>query len=393
MPLQVVNQSVSQDAHASIGDTVSPSGPVRDRRLTREDVPDEWEYPIFDAKNFIIEGPASVEIVDRSGQQIQMEAIADALDRYMGSEREPGIISDRHDDVPVGIPVEQWVTDGGDVYETTVSETEFTLVANIGNETTMGKLARLRCLTGDYGGYSVTVYSNQEHRRPDGTRVTVDCDLHAVTLGDEELVMNPAADFDVVDFKHGGVLEAAITRRLRRRRSLAGRVEQKMAETDSGGDAGFEATLFEVRRSPDDDNEYQSDLLGLGIDFPNADVYVDWNVDAWPNDKQLDSDHVSIYGSISDLEQATGNVIEPLGRVAPTVDQNLSSALEPGDPEFDVADAAPFDNARALLEHHEKRLDGLVDEINRLLERVGDVEGAVERGETLTELIEARLRN
>ncbi|WP_049986834.1 hypothetical protein [Halobellus rufus] len=234
MPIKVLNQpadiDVDVDHKAAVGETVSPSGPVHDRRLSRADVPEEWEAPIFEAENFIIEGPASVEIVDRTGQQIQMDAVAAALDRYLESTREPGIISTRHDDVPVGVPVWEWTSDDGTRYETDVSGDEFTLVANLGNETTKSKLARLRCLNGDYGGYSVTVYSNQEHRRPDGTRVTIDCDLHAVTLGSEELVMNPAADFDVVDFKHGGVLEAAICRRLQRRRSIAGSIEQQLRD-------------------------------------------------------------------------------------------------------------------------------------------------------------------
>ncbi|MDS0280292.1 hypothetical protein NDI85_21135 [Halomicroarcula sp. S1AR25-4] len=236
MPIQVLNQPVGGQPTANVGDTVDASGPIKDRRLTRDDVPDEWEEPIFDAENFIIEGPASVEIVDRTGQQVQMDAVSDALERYMESEREPGIISDKHDDVPIGIPLWEWISDGGTIYETTVTDNEFVLVANIGNETTMSKLARMRCLNGDYGGYSVTVYSNQEHTKPDGTRVTVNCDLHAVTLGDEELVVNPAADFDVVDFKLGSQLEAAIHRRLRRRQSLVGQVEQKLA-TDDGSDA------------------------------------------------------------------------------------------------------------------------------------------------------------
>lgn len=230
MSIQVVNHNTSRTTDSKVGQRVNPDGPIHDRRITRDDVPDEWEYPVFDAENFIIEGPASVEIVDRTGQQIQMDAIADALERYMESEREPGIISVKHDDVPIGIPIDQWVTDEGHHFETTVTGDEFTLVANIGNETTKSKLARLRCLNGDYGGYSVTVYSNREHREPDGTRVTVDCDLHAVTLGSPEKVMNPAADFDVVDFKHGGVLEATIVRRLRRRNSVVGKIEQKLEQ-------------------------------------------------------------------------------------------------------------------------------------------------------------------
>jgi len=243
MSINVLNQSVSGEPTPTVGDTVDPSGPIRDRRITREDVPDEWAEAIFDAENFIIEGPASVEIVDRSGQQIQMGAVEDALDRFLESTREPGIISVEHDDVPVGVPAWQWTTDAGQTYETVVDDTEFTLVANIGNETTKSKMARLRCLSGDYGGYSVTVFSNQEHRKPDGTRVTVDCDLHAVTLGSEERVMNPAADFDVVDFKYGGALAATIAQRLRRRRSVAGRVEQRLATSQGDSDDDDSSSL------------------------------------------------------------------------------------------------------------------------------------------------------
>ncbi|RDZ61360.1 hypothetical protein C5B90_18980 [Haloferax sp. Atlit-12N] len=238
MSIQVLNHpDAGVDAKAMVGESISDtSGRVRNRRLTREDVPDEWEQPIFDAEDFIIEGPASVEIVDRSGQQIQMDAVRDALDRFMLSDREPGIISDKHDDVPVGVPLWDWTTDDGQRYQTVVDGDTFQLVANLGNETTMSKLARLRCLNGDYGGYSITVYSNQEVAKPDGARVTTECDLHAVTIGHEDLVMNPAADFDVVDFKHGDVLEASLCRRLRRRDSLTGRVEQKLRGDPKAGD-------------------------------------------------------------------------------------------------------------------------------------------------------------
>ncbi|WP_207891210.1 hypothetical protein [Natrarchaeobius oligotrophus] len=255
MSIRVVNQNVGQKAE--------PVGPIRDRRLTREAVPDEWEYPIFDAENFIIEGPASVEIVDRTGQQIQMDAVATALERFLESDREPGIISVKHDDVPVGIPIWEWESDDGRHYETTVDDQEFTLVANIGNETTKSKLARLRCLNDDYGGYSVTVYSNQEHQAPDGTRVTVDCDLHAVTLGSAEKVMNPAADFDVVDFKHGGLLEATIRRRLQRRNSLAGQIEQKLDLDGDWAYASGEAwgAYFEAEDRDQDPVDVQIDAL------------------------------------------------------------------------------------------------------------------------------------
>lgn len=73
---------------------------------------------------------------------------------------------------------------------------------------------------------------------------------------------------------------------------------------------GFGADVFRVRAAKDDDTEYDGDVLGIGVDFPESDVYVDWRREAFPD--ELEDPHVSIYGSKEDLEQATGNVIEHL---------------------------------------------------------------------------------
>lgn len=64
----------------------------------------------------------------------------------------------------------------------------------------------------------------------------------------------------------------------------------------------------------DEDSEYESDLLGMGVDFPNHDVYVDWHLEAFGDD-QLDNAHVSIYGSLEDLQQVTDGTIEVIGTV------------------------------------------------------------------------------
>jgi len=80
----------------------------------------------------------------------------------------------------------------------------------------------------------------------------------------------------------------------------------------------YGAEVFRVRAHPDDDTEYDGDVLGIGIDFPESDVYVDWRREAFPD--ELEDPHVSIYGSQEDLEQATGNVIEPLASPETPVD-------------------------------------------------------------------------
>jgi hypothetical protein len=82
--------------------------------------------------------------------------------------------------------------------------------------------------------------------------------------------------------------------------------------------------VFRVVASDNDDTDYDGDLLGMGVNFPEHDVYVDWRREAFPD--PLDDPHVSIYGSIDDLEQATNNVIESLGTVDSPTDQLANMA-------------------------------------------------------------------
>lgn len=73
---------------------------------------------------------------------------------------------------------------------------------------------------------------------------------------------------------------------------------------------GFGIDVFRVVQPDDSDLDLDGDLMGVGVDFPNAGVYVDWRIDAWPDEEQLDEPHVSDYGSVADLEQATGGTVE-----------------------------------------------------------------------------------
>ncbi|UTF55996.1 hypothetical protein [Natronosalvus rutilus] len=88
-----------------------------------------------------------------------------------------------------------------------------------------------------------------------------------------------------------------------------GEGEGEGADQKEEGD-GYGVDVFQVIANPDDETEYNGDVLGIGVDFPEHDVYVDWRREAFP--EPLEDPHVSIYGSIEDLQQATGNVIEPI---------------------------------------------------------------------------------
>lgn len=73
----------------------------------------------------------------------------------------------------------------------------------------------------------------------------------------------------------------------------------------------YELEVIRVLAHPDDETDYDGDVLGVGVDFPEDDVFVEWRRGAFPN--ELESPHVSIYGSVSDLQLATESVIERVG--------------------------------------------------------------------------------
>lgn len=86
---------------------------------------------------------------------------------------------------------------------------------------------------------------------------------------------------------------------------------QDSAQGDASGD--FQATMFQVVAPEDDQERYADRVLGIGVDFPNSGVYVDWRNSVFPD--ELEHPHVSEYGSINDLEDATGNTAEPLENI------------------------------------------------------------------------------
>lgn len=175
--------------------------------------------------------------------------------------------------------------------------------------------------------------------REDGTRdmgraVNIDEDDFRVSVesGDGETVVE-AATFETPAEKAegsggdggGGTLTSGTPGAHNARYSREEDEDDEPDITPAGGSVSkadvFEADVFRVVAPDDADLDYEDDLIGIGVDFPNHDVYVDWRNSVFPD--ELDNAHVSIYGSVADLEQATGNDTEVIGTVDPD-DDSLS---------------------------------------------------------------------
>jgi len=75
--------------------------------------------------------------------------------------------------------------------------------------------------------------------------------------------------------------------------------------------SSFEFTLFAVYFDEDRTRvDTDGDLMGAGFQLPTGTCYVWWHLEAYPPEDRLDHEHVSRYGSIADVEQGTGGVVE-----------------------------------------------------------------------------------
>lgn len=214
-------------AAAPLGQVKELEDGSRRRELVDEESLDSESRAALEADDFVIFGRASVEQFDEDepSQMLTMEALAKALPQLF----EDGIISRRHKDIKVGEvlpeytleePTEMQVGDetvafdAGETLETQVVEEgdphpggddvaqddEFWIVANLKANSEIAKETRLRALSGDLDGFSVTIYA-KEWRDTDDGQVVTDLDWHAVTIGEEHKIKNKDSRFGVAEFK------------------------------------------------------------------------------------------------------------------------------------------------------------------------------------------------
>jgi len=94
---------------------------------------------------------------------------------------------------------------------------------------------------------------------------------------------------------------------------------------------GFGVDVYRIIQTDTEGLASEGDILAVAVDMPNAGVYADWNIDAWPEDEQLSEAHVSDYGNIEDLQSVTQGDLELVETV--TVDGsevNQQMGDEPG---------------------------------------------------------------
>lgn len=156
-------------------------------------------------------------------------------------------------------------------------------------------------------------------------------------------------------------------------RRSAERVLEGIPETLSK-DLGMDVDVFRIVTTEDIADEYDSNLLAVGVDFPNHDVFVDWRVESWPDGQELGGPHVSVYSSLEDLAQVTQGEIEPVETVSP--EEDLIENLRKRDVNWQQLDEVLLETYKSQVwrEEFEKSMWENSDEVPEFVQRwVSDV--------------------
>jgi hypothetical protein len=111
----------------------------------------------------------------------------------------------------------------------------------------------------------------------------------------------------------------------------------------------FEAELFELVATEEQEDFETGARLGVGVNFPNSGVYVDWNIAAWPEEERLDGPHVSEYATVEDARTVAQGEVRELS--AHSLQEDVEDIATDDYPE------AAVENARMALEAREETGD------------------------------------
>jgi phage portal protein BeeE len=148
---------------------------------------------------------------------------------------------------------------------------------------------------------------------------------------------------------------------------LAGVLGQSVEKNTDTVEKEFAADVFRIVADGESEMFDPGAVLGIGVDFPNDAVYVDWNVDAWPEDEALGGSHVSIYDTIEDAQKVAQGEIQHMDTIDADVVKEFvdtevakDEALRNTD-DYHVFDVQPSD-VEALLEDINDDVAELFDE-------------------------------
>ena len=172
------------------------------------------EFSILKSDNLVIGGYASIEIVDKQNDLITLQALEEAVKKYMTKEKYRNVMSN-HSNVQVGEVIEKYRDSNGVLHKTAVDDVGFYVVIKMRDDIEKAKEIARGIRKGTLRSFSIggqAISKKQRKSEEFGEYNEIEkLELHEVTVCEKGI--NPEAKFDILKMeenKMSGKLEKAL---------------------------------------------------------------------------------------------------------------------------------------------------------------------------------------
>ena len=172
------------------------------------------EFNILKSDNLVIGGYASIEIVDKQNDLITLEALEEAVKKYMTKEKYRNVMSN-HSNVQVGEVIKKYRDSNGVLHKTGVDNVGFYVVIKMRDDIEKAKEIARGIRKGTLRSFSIggqAISKRQKKSEEFGEYNEIEkLELHEVTVCEKGI--NPEAKFDILKMeenKMSGKLETAL---------------------------------------------------------------------------------------------------------------------------------------------------------------------------------------
>ena len=156
-------------------------------------------FKILKSDDLIIGGYASIEIVDKQNDLITLQALDEAVHKYMGEKKYRNVMSN-HSNVQVGEVVEKYRDSNGVLHKTAVDDVGFYVVIKLRDDIEKAKEISRGIRKGTLRSFSIggqAISKKQKTNDEYGEYNEIDkLELHEVTICEKGI--NPEAKFDIL---------------------------------------------------------------------------------------------------------------------------------------------------------------------------------------------------
>ena len=157
------------------------------------------EFNILKSDNLVIGGDASIEMVDKQNDLITLDALEEAVKKYMEEEKYRNVMSN-HSNVQVGEVVEKYRDSNGVLHKTGVDDVGFYVVIKMRDDIEKAKEISRGIRKGTLRSFSIggqAISKRQRKSEEFGEYNEIEkLELHEVTVCEKGI--NPEAKFDIL---------------------------------------------------------------------------------------------------------------------------------------------------------------------------------------------------